>query len=184
MADWPQPSERPKPKPPIVHGKYSTYVKKKCRCEPCKEANRIYSRDRWRRGHNTDVASYRIVDGRTPMFLKTLTLPNGRQIQAEVVSTPEELRQGLMGRKPLNPGEGMLFVFLDSGKHTAWMANTPIALDMVWMNEAAAIVEIEHSAQPYSLKQRGGKVRSTCMLELPAGTAKSAGLQVGQTIGV
>lgn len=115
------------------------------------------------------------------MFLKTLTLPNGQQIQCEVVSTPEELRQGLMGRK-INGNQGMLFLFGESGKHTVWMANTPIALDIVWMDETGKIVEIVQSAQPYSLKQRGGKTRSTCMLELPAGTAKNAGLQLAQTI--
>jgi hypothetical protein len=113
------------------------------------------------------------------MFLKTLQLPNGQQIQAEVVSTPEELRQGLKGRKKINP---MLFLFPDSGKHTVWMADTPAALDIVWMNQAGQITELEHSAQPYTLRQRGGKTRSTSMLELPAGTAKTAGLQIGQTI--
>lgn len=113
------------------------------------------------------------------MFLKTLQLPNGQQIQAEVVSTPEELRQGLKGRKKINP---MLFLFPDSGKHTVWMANTPVALDIVWINETGQITEIVHCAQPYSLKQRGGKTRSTCMLELPAGAAKNAGLHVGQTV--
>ncbi len=115
------------------------------------------------------------------MFLKTLQLPNGQQIQCEVVSTPEELRRGLMGRT-LSGNQGMLFFFPESGKHTVWMANTPVALDIVWMNQAGQIVEIVHSAQPYSLKQRGGAHRSSLMLELPAGTAKNAGLQLGQTI--
>ena len=115
------------------------------------------------------------------MFLKTLQLPNGQQIQCEVVSTPEELRRGLMGRT-LSGNQGMLFLFPESARHTVWMANTPVALDIVWMNQAGQIVEIVHSAQPYSLKQRGGAHRSSLMLELPAGTAKNAGLQLGQTI--
>ena len=116
------------------------------------------------------------------MFLKTLNFPNGQQIQCEVVSTPEELRTGLMGRKNIGSNQGMLFLFPESGKHTVWMANTPVALDIVWMDEKCKIVEIVHSAQPYSLKQRGGAHRSSLMLELPAGTAKNAGLQLGQTI--
>lgn len=31
---------------PLAHGKRSTYTKRKCRCDKCKEANAIYKRDK------------------------------------------------------------------------------------------------------------------------------------------
>ena len=44
-APAPQPRERKAP----THGKYSTYVKHKCRCGDCREAMRSYERSRYER---------------------------------------------------------------------------------------------------------------------------------------
>jgi len=68
--------------------------------------------------------------------------------QVEVVQTEEELQRGLMFRESLDPGHGMLFVFPSERRHSFWMKNTLIPLDMVWMDYARRVVHIEEHVMP------------------------------------
>jgi hypothetical protein len=49
-------------------------------------------------------------------------------IQAEVASTTATRSQGLMQRKSMAQGAGMLFLFDESAGHCMWMKNTLIRL--------------------------------------------------------
>ena len=89
------------------------------------------------------------------MLLKQLQLPNGVQIEAEVVRTPEQLREGLMGRDSLPPNGGMLFCFAGPGQHSMWMANTRIPLDILWISSSGRIVEIADRGVDLVLAGRG-----------------------------
>jgi uncharacterized protein len=116
----------------------------------------------------------------SPVLLKRLTLPNGRRITAEVVSSPVGLAFGLMDRDSLPLNGGMLFVFVEPGLHPMWMVQTRMPLDIVWMGLDQVIVEIVRGAKPGWTQRLGGHAISSYALEIPSGCAE--GLMVGQYV--
>src|SRR5512139_3334322 len=81
-------------------------------------------------------------------FVYSQTLPKipvyltGKEIWVEVVRTPEERAQGLMGRKHLREDEGMLFIFEKEDYHSFWMKNTLIPLSIAFIDQEGRIVKI------------------------------------------
>jgi uncharacterized membrane protein (UPF0127 family) len=100
----------------------------------------------------------------------------------EMAATEAELARGLRGRKELPPGHGMLFDFRIEQHATMSMKNTPIALDMIFIRGDGRVLRMEENARPMSERQiySGGPVRG--VLELPAGTARLLGIQVGDRV--
>ncbi len=50
----------------------------------------------------------------------------------------------------LGEDEGMLFIFQEAGPRGFWMANTPLPLDIIFVNSKKEIVRIHHSTPPFS----------------------------------
>jgi len=69
-------------------------------------------------------------------------------IQIEVARTQEERMRGLQVRRHLGNDRGMLFVFPKSKKHSFWMKDTVIALDIVWIDGDKRIVTIMPNIYP------------------------------------
>ncbi|MFT4261278.1 MAG: DUF192 domain-containing protein [Candidatus Woesearchaeota archaeon] len=57
--------------------------------------------------------------------------------------TNELKQQGLMYVESLEDDKGMLFVFEREARHSFWMKNTLIPLDMIWLNSDLEVVHIE-----------------------------------------
>jgi len=66
---------------------------------------------------------------------------------AEVADDPDEKTVGLMGRKELEEGKGMLFVFSRPQPLGFWMKDTLIPLSIAYINGEGIIREI-HDMQP------------------------------------
>ena len=63
--------------------------------------------------------------------------------QVEIADTNESRRLGLMFRKNLAKNHGMIFVFENEGRHSFWMKNTLIPLDLVWISADKKVVDIK-----------------------------------------
>ena len=89
---------------------------------------------------------------------------------------PAQISRGLMFRRALPEGHGMLFDFKREQEVTFWMKNTYISLDMIFIRGDGRILRIAENTRPLSqrLVQSGGNARA--VLEVIAGTANKLGL--------
>jgi len=128
-------------------------------------------------------------EGRAVEDLKTrlVTLPDGREIRAEVLVKPAEMARGMMYRDPLPQGRGLLFIHEKPAPYRYWMSNVTAPLDIVFMDSTRQIVEISADTPPCTSKPEacpvyGGHSIEQFVLELRAGEAQRLGLRKGQTL--
>ena len=100
----------------------------------------------------------------------------------EVVATDEERARGLMYRREVPEGHGMLFDFKSEQPVSFWMKNTYVPLDMIFIRADGRILRIAENTKPMSedLVPSGGPVLA--VLEVVAGTAKKFGIAAGDTV--
>lgn len=101
----------------------------------------------------------------------------------ELAATDAERAKGLMFRKQLPEGEGMLFDFKRDETISMWMRNTYVSLDMMFITADGRIHRIAENTEPMSERiiPSGGPVRA--VLEVVAGTARKLGIAPGDRVG-
>jgi len=108
---------------------------------------------------------------------------NGVQIfSVEMATTEDEKQKGLMYRRELADGKGMLFDFSPEQQISMWMKNTYIALDMIIIRADGRVLRIAENTEPEStaIISSGGLARG--VLEVPAGTARKYGIAPGDRV--
>jgi uncharacterized membrane protein (UPF0127 family) len=100
-------------------------------------------------------------------------------VDAEVAATPEARTRGLMWRRALADGAGMLFIFPQEEPLNFWMKNTLISLDMIFLSADRTIVGVVERATPLTLTPRGPDVDARYVLEVPGGWVARTGLRPG-----
>jgi len=100
----------------------------------------------------------------------------------ELATNDAERARGLMFRRELPEGRGMLFDFDQEQPVSFWMHNTYISLDMIFIRADGRILRIAENTEPMSdrLVPSGGPVRA--VLEVVAGTAHKLGLAPGDRV--
>lgn len=100
----------------------------------------------------------------------------------ELANNDAERTRGLMFRKSLPEGQGMLFDFKRDQPVSFWMHNTYISLDMIFISGDGRIVHIAENAKPLSddMIPSGAPVRA--VLEVIAGTAQKLGIAPGDRV--
>jgi uncharacterized membrane protein (UPF0127 family) len=100
----------------------------------------------------------------------------------EMAVTPEEQAKGLMFRRELPEGQGMLFDFQREQPAVFWMKNTYVPLDMIFIRGDGRILRIAEHTVPLSedLVRSGAPVRA--VLEVIAGTAQKLGIVPGDRV--
>jgi uncharacterized membrane protein (UPF0127 family) len=116
---------------------------------------------------------------------QTLEIVTGngvRTFSVELATNDAERAQGLMFRKELPDGQGMLFDFKTDENVNMWMKNTYISLDMIFIEADGRIRRIAENTTPLSLATipSGGPVRA--VLEVIAGTAAKFGIRAGDRV--
>jgi uncharacterized membrane protein (UPF0127 family) len=114
--------------------------------------------------------------------LEILTKGGIRVFNVEMAVTPDQQRIGLMFRKELPDGEGMLFDFGISRPVAMWMQNTIVSLDMIFIRADGTIANIAKGTTPFSLAtvESQGPVKG--VLEVVAGTADRYGIAAGDKV--
>jgi uncharacterized protein len=114
--------------------------------------------------------------------LEIVTKSGVQVFSVEMAKTEEEKTTGLMYRKELADGKGMLFDFSPEQQVSMWMKNTYIPLDMIFIRADGRILRIAENTEPMSTKiiPSGGLAKG--VLEVIAGTAKKYGIQPGDRV--
>lgn len=115
-----------------------------------------------------------------PLPMRTLTLGE-RTIQAEVADRPETRATGLMDRQSLAPDHGMLFVFEQEGMPCFWMKNTPLPLDIAFIDQEGFIANIA-AMQPFDLQSHCPVRPIRYALEMEQGWFAKADKQAGERV--
>jgi hypothetical protein len=112
--------------------------------------------------------------------LARIATPGGTvDVALEVADTPDTRARGLMYRKSLPDGHGMLFVFDEDDDHEFWMKNTVISLDMLFIARDGRLVGVRADATPLSTATIGVGAPSRFVLEVPGGWAARHGVAAG-----
>ena len=106
---------------------------------------------------------------------------NNRKFNCKVVSTPSQIREGMMG-KTFDGFDGMFFIMRENTEQSFWMKNCIIPLDIIFISENI-INDISPNCPPCDTDEcesytgTGGFV-----LEVPAGTCKNQGIKIGDKV--
>jgi uncharacterized membrane protein (UPF0127 family) len=103
-------------------------------------------------------------------------------LSVEYAGSDRQREHGLMYRRSLPAGEGMLFDFEQPMRVRMWMKNTLIPLDMLFFDQDGRVVFIVENAQPGDLTPVGPAEPVVAVLELPGGQAKSWHLGFGDRL--
>ncbi len=103
-------------------------------------------------------------------------------IAIEIAETDSARQRGLMERTHLPDRSGMLFIFEREEMQGFWMANTPLSLDIIFVNGDSQIVSIAKYTRPYSTETIASRYPARFVVEVPAGFADTYGLLEGDRI--
>src|SRR5690242_18007636 len=100
----------------------------------------------------------------------------------EIADTEAAREKGLMYRRSLPEGTGMLFDFHQEQDVAFWMQNTYIPLDMIFIRGDGRILRITENTEPLSTRliPSGGPVRA--VLEVIGGTTRKLGIGPGDRV--
>jgi uncharacterized protein len=115
--------------------------------------------------------------------LEIVTNSGVHVFSVEMATTEEEKETGLMYRKELADGKGMLFDFSPEQEVSMWMKNTYISLDMIFIRADGRILRIAENTEPMSTKIIPSRGLAKGVLEVIAGTAQKYGIQPGDRVG-
>ena len=108
---------------------------------------------------------------------------NGTHVlKVEVADTDAERARGLMFRREVPEGYGMLFDFQTEQPVAFWMKNTPLPLDMLFIDGKGRVVQIAEDTEPYSEAPVPSQQPVRAVLELNAGVSRKLGITPGARV--
>ena len=100
----------------------------------------------------------------------------------ELALTPQARARGLMFREDLADDAGMLFVYDRPGVQTMWMKDTPLSLDMLFLDPDGVIRRIVRDTVPRSSATIISPRDILYVLELRAGVTHRLGIEAGDQV--
>ena len=114
--------------------------------------------------------------------LEIVTKTGVHVFSVEMATSEQEKTTGLMYRKELAEGKGMLFDFSPEQEVSMWMKNTYVSLDMIFIRADGRILRIAENTEPMSTKIIPSRGLAKGVLEVVAGTAQKYGIEPGDRI--
>ncbi len=114
--------------------------------------------------------------------VEIVTKTGVHSFSVEVVDNDADRAKGLMHRRSLPEGTGMLFDFHREQDVSFWMQNTYIPLDMIFIRADGRIHRIAENTVPHSLEQVPSRGPVRGVLEVIAGTSRKLGIAPGDRV--
>ena len=113
-----------------------------------------------------------------------ITGPDGKEhdFKVEVASSAPTRATGLMNRKSLAAGKGMIFIFPQPKDVMMWMKDTLIPLDMLFIDAQGKVFNIAENAKPMDETIIPSRGLAAYVLELAGGEAKRLHLAPGDKV--
>jgi uncharacterized protein len=114
-------------------------------------------------------------------------LPDGgqpRTVRLEVAADPDARARGLMGRRSVPPGSGMVFLYPGDVRESFWMKHTLVPLSIAFVAADGRVVSVAEmapcTADPCPTYAPAGPYRYA--VELAAGAFPAAGVGAGDRV--
>jgi hypothetical protein len=123
------------------------------------------------------------AQSKLPVRTITLLGQDGKKVpvQVEVADTDQSRTQGLMYRRSVPEGTGMLFVFDRDQVLTFWMKNTLVPLSIAYISSDGTIIDIL-DMEKESLKPVVSSRSVRYALEVPQGYFTKVGIREGDRL--
>ncbi|MBO6524073.1 MAG: DUF192 domain-containing protein [Balneolaceae bacterium] len=131
---------------------------------------------------NNNQPKGRIV---TPESELTFLNKSGQEItnlSISIADLPDERNQGLMDVRTMPQDVGMLFIFDGEAPRSFWMANTPLPLDIMYVNSDSVIVRIYQNTTPFSETSLPSEAPAQFVVETNGGFSLTHGITEGMKI--
>ena len=124
------------------------------------------------------------MPGHLPLEQVAVAQADGEQhlFEVRLADTPAARTRGLMYVTALEPGHGMLFDFGATREVGMWMKNTPLSLDMLFIDGGGVIRRIAAKTQPFSTEIIRSGVPVRAVLEIRGGLAAELGIEPGDRV--
>jgi uncharacterized membrane protein (UPF0127 family) len=116
------------------------------------------------------------------MKLQRSTLSAGmHQIDVQLAQTPAQRQTGLMFRKEMPQGEGMLFIFDEPAQQCFWMKNTLLPLTAAFVADDGTIVNLA-DMKPQTTDSHCSEKPVRYVLEMNVGWFAKKGIKAGSRL--
>jgi uncharacterized membrane protein (UPF0127 family) len=116
------------------------------------------------------------------MNLQRSTLSAGmHQIEVQLAVTPAQRQTGLMFRKEMPQGEGMLFIFEEPTRQCFWMKNTLLPLTAAFVADDGTIVNLA-DMKPQTTDSHCSDKPVRYVLEMNVGWFAKKGIKAGSRL--
>jgi len=123
-----------------------------------------------------------VVDGRNAEEIWINTAQGRFRFTAEIADDNSERSTGLMFREKMPTTHGMLFDFGETRRIQMWMRNTPLPLDMVFLDNSGTVVRVVERTTPFSDDIIDSGAPVSHVLEINGGVARLIGIKPGDTL--
>lgn len=103
-------------------------------------------------------------------------------ITIEIAETRATRAKGLMGREEMDDNVGMFFVYQRAGDKVFWMRNTPLSLDIIFVSEDGAVLNIAGRTLPFSDNKYRSKGPAKYVVEVLSGFCDRYGIREGTRV--
>ena len=129
-----------------------------------------------------------------PQNLSTLGLARGKlsfigedgqkkaELLIEIAEDDYSRSKGLMLRRDLAENQGMLFIFNREEPRVFWMKNTPLSLDMIFVNAQRKIIRIHKYTTPFSTQTYPSERPAQFVVETVAGFTDRYEIEIGDRV--
>lgn len=122
-------------------------------------------------------------------FEKIKIKVGNEELQVEIADTQEKTARGLMHRKKLLDGTGMLFIFQNEEIRNFWMKNTFIALSIGFFDSKEKLIDIQdmepvQSEMELNIPTYSSVFPAKYALEVPRGWFKKKKIKLGSSLNI